>query len=269
MILLACLPLLVASAGAPVTPPTAAERFPASLPGHVLLVVDVASGQIIRTDDPLAAGDELFPLGDALRPVLSIAALEDQVLDKAEVIRCDSRCWAGGGHGEPTHVSALAWSCETFFVELQRRLAPEVVGDWTIRSGFPAGEHDEEPEATVEQMTEFWRAAGRARLPIRESTLSELLAAAGISVRSPRGVARALDRPRHGARAIAGAAGTGAWVAGIWRASEERRWAFALYLRDGTTALATARCAHLLDETERVVRSSSRERGGDPWPLDE
>ena len=86
---------------------------------------------------------------------------------------------------------------------------------------------------------------------------------------SPRGVARSLDRPRLGARAQAGAAAEGAWVAGIWRASTERRWAFALYVRGGTTALATARCAHLLTETQRVVRNSSYERGGEPWPLDE
>jgi len=250
-------------------PPPPAERFPASSPGHVLLVLDIASGGIIRADDPEAARDELFPLGDAIRPVLALAALEEGLLEASESIPCDSRCWAAGAHGEPTHVSAAAWSCDTFFLELRDRLSPDSLRGWSIRAGFTPGADGSDAGATVEQMAGFWRSLGRGRLSITESTLSELLAAAGVSVTSPRGVARSLDRPRLGARAQAGAAAEGAWVAGIWRASTERRWAFALYVRGGTTALATARCAHLLTETQRVVRNSSYERGGEPWPLDE
>jgi hypothetical protein len=257
--------LLVAPA--PLPPPS--ERFPASTPGHVLVVLDVASGELVRSGDPEAAAGEPFPLGDALRPLLALAALEGGQLEPEESIRCDSRCWANGAHGEPTHVSAAAWSCDTFFLELRKRLAWEAVRDWSIRAGFLPAADGDEVQATVEAMAEFWRSLGRGRLPISESTLSELLAAGGISVVSPRGVARALNRPRLGARAEAGAAGDGAWVAGLWQLSTEQRWAFALYLREGTTTLATARCANLLEETARVIRSSSHERGGRPWPLDE
>ena len=48
-------------------------------------------------------------------------------------------------------------------------------------------------------------------------------------------------------------------------ASWEEHWAFAFFLRDGTVSLATARCAHLLQETIRRVRGSTSERGGTPW----
>ncbi|MBZ0269534.1 hypothetical protein K8I85_15375, partial [bacterium] len=66
-------------------------------------------------------------------------------------------------------------------------------------------------------------------------------------------------------RAISGEAAGGAWVTGTSTLPGGRRWAFALFVRSGSESLAATRCAHLLDETRRTFRGSSRARGGEPW----
>ena len=62
-----------------------------------------------------------------------------------------------------------------------------------------------------------------------------------------------------------GEAERGSWVTGVTTLPGGRRWAFALFVPGGAANLATTRCAHLLDETKRTFRATTRERGGDPW----
>ena len=90
-------------------------------------------------------------------------------------------------------------------------------------------------------------------------------AAAATAVSSPRGTLRALHEPRWSVHAISGEAAGGAWVSGTAVLPGGRKWAFALFLRSGSESLAATRCAHLLDETRRAFRESSRARGGEPW----
>ncbi|MGH2569724.1 MAG: hypothetical protein ACRDGR_00770, partial [bacterium] len=104
----------------------------------------------------------------------------------------------------------------------------------------------------------------------RALTAPTLLAAAGTAVTSPRGSAHSLYDPAASARAFTGAGGSGAWVTGTFRADERHSWIFALFVRGGTAPLATVRARALLEETLRVYRTSTAERGGEPLPpLDE
>lgn len=238
------------------SPPAIHERFPGDgTPTHAFLVIDVNTGDVVRVDDAETCNREIVPLGSARPFLAALSALESGQLDPQRTTHCDSTCWAKGAHGEVALVNALAWGCETYAREL-----PEGSLSGAARSvGLDA------EGVPLRTWTRFWRRADRAELRVRTSTLSNLLAAAATAVSSPRGVARALHDPRRASRAIVGEWPEGAWVAGVTSLVGGRRWAFALLMREGTANLATARCAHLLDETKRTFRAATRERGGEPW----
>ncbi|MGQ0723367.1 MAG: hypothetical protein ACT4PE_17605 [Candidatus Eiseniibacteriota bacterium] len=74
----------------------------------------------------------------------------------------------------------------------------------------------------------------------------------------------------HRVIAIAGSSDDGTWVTGTLTRRSDVRWAFALYVRGGSSRLAATRAADLLLETARTYERASSERGGRPLsPLDE
>ena len=160
-------------------------------------------------------------------------------------------------------MTALAWGCDPYFLDRS-------VGDAALVAGAGTVGLDLLPVAgslgtSLWEWAEFWRTLSQSRARLRPVTLSNLLTAAGTTVSSPRGQARALHDPRRTIRATVGETETGAWVAGITSVAVGKRWTFALFLREGSARHATARCAHLLQETLRTFRQSTRERGGEPW----
>lgn len=260
------------------SPPLAEDHFRAEDGGgsHVLLVVDARTGRQIRADDVAACESERFPAGETGWLLFALAALQEGVLDPGERIACDSLCWARGGHREPAVTEAIAQTCETFFARTADRLDPDVVWEHAEAVGFaPDARSVEDPDdswtgwrLTVREWTGFWRAVagGGGGLPVE--TASTLLAAAALSVSSPRGAAHALwsEDPRVRVRAIAGAASLGGWVTGTVEVDGRHRWTFALHLRGGNAMLAAERASRVLAETVATYRSSSLERGGEPLP---
>jgi hypothetical protein len=260
-------------AAPPPEPPAVAERFPTAVPSQVLVVQDVASGDPVRASPEEAAREEPFPLGGLEHVFELLGAIDEGLLDPGDTFPCDSTCWAAGGHGEVTGVSALAWSCDSFFPALARRAGERALAGAASRAARDAGLGDRRvdgrPAATVDEVAGFWRALVRGRLPFSDLATAQLLAAAGNAVHSPRGTARALDDSRSTVRALPVAAGDGAWVVGEKRLANGRRWVFALRLGGGDPRLATVRADELLRETLRAFSRSTRERGGEPWPLEE
>jgi hypothetical protein len=262
---------LAPPASAPASPPAAApspppepgappvrEHFPATgTPLHSFLVMDVATGDVVRVDDADAVNAEPVPLGTGRRFLAALTALEAGGLDPDATVACDSTCWARGAHGDVSVANALAWGCSTYFAHLD--VDDRSVARTAAAVGLDAG------GTTLRAWARFWRRAERSELHVRARTLTQLMAAAALSVSSPRGIARTLYDPRNATRAIVGRTDSGAWVTGVQSVPGGRRWAFALFLPGGTPSLAVTRAAHLLDETLRTYRESTRARGGLPW----
>jgi hypothetical protein len=253
-------------------PPSATERFGADGWPHVLLVVDEQGGQLVRADDAGAAEEERFPAGDAIRPIVALAALEEGAVDPEETVDCDSTCWGLGRHGSPMLLDALAVSCDSWFREAESRVPREALSERARALGFDtrSGGPPTTWGVTARAWINLWSRLADGSLGERALSAPTLLAAAGTAVTSPKGSAHSLYDPTATTRAFAGAGPAGAWVAGTFRADERHSWIFALFVRGGTAPLATARARALLEETLRVYRTSTAERGGEPLPpLDE
>lgn len=248
---------------APVAPPVDEYFHTDTSPTHAFVVLDVADGRVLRADGGDAGRDELVPLGSGRRFLEAIVQLEGGGLDPLETVACDETCWANGAHGSISFLNAFAWGCDTYFRD--RSIPDATLATRSGPIGLQVRTEDGVLGASLLEWAEFWRELGRSRLRLRPATISHALAAAGTCVSSPRGLARALHDPRGVVRAAVGETPRGAWVTGTAVVPGGRRWAFAFFLRDGSASLATARCAHLLQETVRTARQSTRERGGEPW----
>ncbi len=245
------------------TPPPVRDHFRAAPTTHAFLVVEVESGEIVRADIPDVIDAKALPLGDGERFLAAMAALEKGTLVGSTEVECDASCWSRGTHGSVSFVTALAWECDTFFADIPRD--EKTLREIAESIQLDLADEDGPPAATLREWTQLWRRFGLRRTGLRHQTVSQLMAAAGASVTSPRGVTRTLHDPARSVRAILGGDDGGAWVAGLASLQRKRRWAFALYVPGASPALATARCGHLLDETIRAYRLSTFERGGDPW----
>ncbi|MFN8177177.1 MAG: hypothetical protein U0167_04585 [bacterium] len=253
--------------------PSLRDHFPDSgSPTHEFLLVDSESGEVLRAEG--AAGDELpssgtgetVPLpghawGDLARVVDALAGLEDGILDAETRVRCDSTCWAKGSHGEVGLVEALAWGCDTWWGAQGSRVPRASFVRHARAIGFAPT--DSANASSLAAWVSFWRRLLHEDLHLAPNTSTQLLAAAGMSVSSPRGAARALDDPRRRTRAFVGGGPEGAWVVGS-REVLGRVWVFALFLPGGSPALAVARTDALLEETRDIARRSTAQRGGMP-----
>lgn len=248
-----------------VSPPPAAERFPAESGSHVLLVVDRRTGELVRADDAEAAETRAFPAGDAIRPITALAALESGAADPEDTVDCDDACWGRGSHGSPALLDALAFSCDSWFAEVPvDRVALETqaaAAGFEVRGADPTGWG-----VTARAWTELWSRLAVGSLGRRSVSAPTLLAASGLSVTSARGTAHSLWDPTAQARVFAGDSEAGAWICGMYHVDERHSWIFALFVPEGSVQLAAARAAALLDETLRVYRTSTAERGGVPLP---
>jgi hypothetical protein len=251
-----------------VSPPPASERFPEEGRSHVFLVVDRLSGDFVRADDPDAAEAQRFPAGDVIRPIVALAALETGAVDPEETVDCDSSCWGLGRHGSPDLLDALAVSCDTWFRDVETRIPRHALAEQAKEFGFDA-DPGEPPTAwgvTARAWVDFWVGLATGSLGRRSVSAPTLLAASGLSVTSPRGATHSLYRPTVQTRAFSGGSDAGAWICGAFHVDERHSWVFALFVPEGSPQLAAARASTLLDETLRVYRTSTAERGGVPLP---
>jgi hypothetical protein len=260
------------------SPPPVEEHFPREGMPYVFLVVDTGTGGTIRADNPGAARDSAYAPGESGRILLALAGLEEGTLDPDRAIACDSTCWAEGRHGDVRLLDAFALGCDAYFRVARARVGGAAIAKHADRVGFggsrPSARAIDDAidfpgpgwSVTARQWVGFWRRLAAGNVGERITTSSTLLAAAGISVSSPRGAARSLSNPRRRVRALAGGGPDGAWVTGVAQSYGAREWAFALFLPDGGAPLASARADHLLRETLRVFGSSTFDRGGEPLP---
>ena len=276
------LPLPALSLALALTGPTVAERFPDDTnPSHVLLIVDMRTGEVVRSEAKGAAETEGFPPGQAARFLFAFAGLEEGTLDADSEVECDSTCWAAGSHGTVDLVTALAISCDSWFVHNRSHVSGEALRRHAERLGFGTGlpsaaaletDADFPPpdwRVSARQWVDFWRALPTGKSTKRVTTASTLLAAGAAAVSSPRGVARTLADPTRLVRASVGETPAGAWVAGTRAVRGEHPWAFALWVRGASANLAVTRADHLLRETIRVWKSSTQRRAAEiPKPLD-
>ncbi len=242
------------------TAPSVREHFPdEGVPTHAFFLVEASTGKVVRAE----GGDVLeakHSWGDLRRVVVVAAGLEDGRLDAQRVVACDSTCWALGGHGEVRLLDGLAWGCDTWYAAAFPEPDPVTFDRVATALGLRvAGASDE--RVTAEACVAFWRTLASLSLDLRADTSTQLLAVAGASVSSPRGTARLLHDPRRRTRAFVCGGAEGAWAIG-GRSVLGREWAFAVYLPGGTPALAASRAARLLEDTRRVARRSTLERGG-------
>ncbi len=272
--------------GAPSEPasavPSVAERFSEEAnPTHVLLIVDSRTGETIRAEGGEEAENRGFPAGGTARFLLALAGLEEGSLDRDTSAECDSTCWTGGSHGRVDMVSAFAYSCDTWFRQARGEVDAAALRAHAGRAGFEVGLPPEgsfvdsagfpPPDWTVtaRQWVDFWTSFPRGRMTRRTAATSTLLAATATTVSSPRGVGRALADPSRLVRAVIGETEDGAWVVGTRRVRGTPAWSYALYMHGGTGPLAASRADHLLRETIRAWRHSTKRRvEEEPVPLD-
>jgi hypothetical protein len=261
------------------SPPPVRDHFPEEQnPSQVLLVEDLRTGETIRRENAGAAEEIHFPLGESARLLFALAGLEERLLDPERTVPCDSLCWARGGHGLVDVSMAVAFSCDAYFRVLLPEIGGEPIRRHALRAGFgpdvPSATAIESADgfpgdgwsATARQWIEFWKGVPRGTLGLRSATMSALLAASGMAVSSPRGLARGLYDPVRRVRAAVGDTEEGAWVTGIRHLRGGGPWLFALHVRGATASLVTARADHILRETIRTWEHTSPNRVGRPLP---
>jgi hypothetical protein len=244
--------------------PSVRDHFPdPGLPTHDFLLVDAEDGEVLRAEGTAEDPAARHSWGDLARVVDALAGLEDGTLDAEARVPCDSTCWAKGSHGDVGLVEALAWGCDTWWGVNGRRVPAAARGLHARAVGLVDADAGPADASSVADWVSFWRRLLHEDLHLAPNTSTQLLAAAGMSVSSPRGAARALHDPRRRTRAFVGGGPDGAWVVGS-REVLGRVWVFALYLPGGSPALATSRADALLEETRRIARRSTALRGGVP-----
>jgi cell division protein FtsI/penicillin-binding protein 2 len=88
--------------------------------------------------------------GSLLKPILAVAFAATHA--SFPVIRCagaSSRCWYAPGHGEQNIVSALANSCNTYFLQTAATLDPAALETVALQLGLAAPERTLTPERLV------------------------------------------------------------------------------------------------------------------------
>ena len=116
----AALPLVAGPLTAAAAPPSVRDHFPDPGAGsHSFLLVDGDTGETLRAEGRDL--DEPVPFDGMERILVALAGLESGALDPAARVRCDSTCWADGGHGETNVMEGLAFDCDTWFAAARRR----------------------------------------------------------------------------------------------------------------------------------------------------
>ncbi len=241
--------------------PALGDHFPdEGVPTHGFVLLDGDSGEVLRAEGP---EDQSAPTDGLVRLLLALEGLESGILDPARHVRCDSTCWADGGHGEPDLMEGLAFDCDAWAADARDRVGAAALRARAAALGLT--DRGGETAAAPHAWADVWRALSSDDLGLRTSTTTTLLGAAGMAVTSPRGSARTLHDPRRRTRAFVFAGAHGSWVLGS-RTVLSREWVFALHMPEAAPALAAARAARLVDGTRDVARRSSAQRGGRPIP---
>ncbi len=126
-----------------------------STAGREVLVLDLRRGEILG--DTFTPHTSAIPVGSLLKPFLALAyaATHSAPLPTEVCHGLPDRCWKPAGHGTMTLVSALANSCNAYFLQLARDLEPGSI------PYLPAPPQHASP-ATLIGLTPEWRIAPEA-----------------------------------------------------------------------------------------------------------
>lgn len=87
----------------------------------------------------------LYPTGSLIKPLMAIVALEEKIIVPETRFFCpghisiagkDIYCWKDGGHGSVNLTEALRGSCNVYFYEIAKRLAPTAMIAWYKKFGL-------------------------------------------------------------------------------------------------------------------------------------
>lgn len=87
----------------------------------------------------------LFAPGSTFKTVVTLAALENKVIDRSHRVFCRGfihlgghrfHCWKRGGHGRLDLVGGYQQSCNVYFYDVARRLGPDSIAEMAERLGL-------------------------------------------------------------------------------------------------------------------------------------
>lgn len=114
------------------------------------VVAEVSTGRILAAKDLTVAARRLALPGSSIKPFVLSALIESGRLRPDEAFVCPYKLEISGRNLDCTHppntgplypVSALAWSCNNFFVHFAPRLRPEELARALARWGFASATH--------------------------------------------------------------------------------------------------------------------------------
>jgi len=165
-----------------------------SSPDVNYIVVDVQTRQVVKQDWPDA--DKPIPVGSLVKPFTALAAAGP--LPELTCHGTADRCWLAKGHGRIGFRSALANSCNAYFLQLARDVDAHSLTVVAAKFGIPPPDA-ETPEARI-GLGRDWQIAPLAltraycELASRsaEPRVAEILA--GLKLAAESGTARAVGR---------------------------------------------------------------------------
>lgn len=78
-----------------------------------------------------------YPPGSTIKPIVALAALEDELIDPEETVYCPGKytlgdrtfhCWRERGHGRVNLVEAISGSCDVYFYRLAQKVGIDRMG---------------------------------------------------------------------------------------------------------------------------------------------
>jgi len=184
---------------APMRPASLREQSAALLLDHTFsdpavsyLLLDAPTGRVIcsrwaQVEDPA-------PVGSLVKPFTALAYGETHEF-RFPVFNCEAGpCWLPQGHGRMEIASAIAHSCNAYFLDLARDVSLEAIERVTRRFGLNAPDASSEAPALI-GLGGIWRISplliARAYLELAarsgEQGIAEVLAGMALSARSGTG----------------------------------------------------------------------------------
>jgi cell division protein FtsI/penicillin-binding protein 2 len=108
------------------------------------VVVDVRTRHVLKKDWP--AAERAIPVGSLVKPFLALAA--SGPFPEFTCRGAADRCWLAAGHGLLDFTSALAHSCNAYFLQLARGVDGQTLSVVAAKFGIPPPS-DETPESRI------------------------------------------------------------------------------------------------------------------------
>ena len=135
---------------------TEIDRLMSSKSG-ALVVLEVSSGKVLAQSHLNIAAQRLERPGSTVKPFVLLELLEKKKINPEQHLMCRRPLYIGGKRMDCSHPvgitsldapDAIAYSCNTYFSTVARRLDPAELAEVYKRSGFTSPTHLAETEAS-------------------------------------------------------------------------------------------------------------------------